>query len=81
MRTTIDLPADLHHMARQIAHEQHRSMSSVLAELVRRGLRADEREATIITRNGLPVLKTHGIITMEDVRRARDEDYDDLEEG
>ena len=56
-------------------------MSSVLAELVRRGLRADEREATIITRNGLPVLKTHGIITMEDVRRARDEDYDDLEEG
>ena len=38
MRTTIDLPDDLHQLARQIAHESGRSMSEVVAELIRLGL-------------------------------------------
>ena len=77
MRATIDLPADLHDIVRQIAHQQHRSMGSVLVDLVRRGLPDDDRASRITTRNGLPVLKTHRVITMADVRRARDEDYDE----
>lgn len=38
MRTTIDLPDDLHQLARQIADESSRSMSEVVAELIRLGL-------------------------------------------
>jgi len=32
MRTTIDLPDDLHELARQLAHEGNRSMSDVVAD-------------------------------------------------
>ena len=35
MRITVDLPDDLHQLARQQAHEQNRSMSDVVADLTR----------------------------------------------
>jgi hypothetical protein len=38
MRTTIDLPADLHHLARQLAHDNNQSMSDVVVALARAGL-------------------------------------------
>jgi hypothetical protein len=38
MRTTIDLPADLHHMGTSIAAHTRRSMNQTVADLTRRGL-------------------------------------------
>jgi hypothetical protein len=38
MRTTIDLPADLYDLARQLAHANDQSMSEVVVALTRAGL-------------------------------------------
>lgn len=74
MRTTIDLPHDLDAIARAIAHDQRRSLSSVVADLMRRGLDARHHGGTadLPTRNGFPLLDL-GVVTTEDVRRLEDE--------
>ena len=41
MRTTIDLPPDIHALASRLAHEQRRSMGEVITDLIRQGLRED----------------------------------------
>lgn len=71
MRTTIDLPADLHQLARQLAHQTGRSMSDVIAELIRQGLRRPE--AVITGARGLPQLTVGRPVTAEDVRSLDDE--------
>jgi hypothetical protein len=38
MRTTVDLPSAVHRRAQEIAHERHRSLSAVVADLAVRGL-------------------------------------------
>lgn len=72
MRTTIDLPDDLHELARQLAHEANRSMSEVIAELIRLGVRRSRTETTN-TRRGMPQLSVGRPITAEDVRSLDDE--------
>lgn len=72
MRTTIDLPEDLHALARQLAHEGHRSMSHVVEELIRRGLRLASTDAVRSTR-GMPVVAVGRPVTVEDVRSLDDE--------
>jgi hypothetical protein len=39
MRTTVDLPADLHAQVMAIARDTHRTLSETVASLMRRGLR------------------------------------------
>jgi predicted transcriptional regulator len=72
MRTTIDLPDELHQLARQLAHEGNRSMSDVIAELIRLGLRRSQSEMTS-TRRGMPQLSIGRPITAEDVRSLDDD--------
>jgi predicted transcriptional regulator len=72
MRTTIDLPDDLHELARQLAHEGNRSMSDVVADLIRLGLRQNRAEPTTGTR-GLPVVAVGRPVTAEDVRSLDDD--------
>lgn len=72
MRTTIDLPDDLHELARQLAHDANRSMSEVLAELIRLGLRR-ERPAPTTTARGLPQVSVGRPITAEHVRSLDDD--------
>ncbi|MGH8894741.1 MAG: antitoxin [Actinomycetes bacterium] len=77
MRTTVDLPPDLHEIARNIARDERRSLSSVIADLVRRGLGADTRQgdpAELPTRNGFPQMDFGRVVTTEDVRRAQDDE-------
>ena len=45
VRTTIDLPDDLHKQAQAIARDTHRTLSETVADLVRRGLRAGSTTA------------------------------------
>jgi hypothetical protein len=69
MRTTVDLPAELHAQVVAIARDTHRTMSETVAFLVRLGL-VESRAAGVahIAATGLPVMRVGRIITTEDVR-------------
>ena len=74
MRTTIDLPDDLHRLALSIARDTSRSLSETVADLMRRGLghgRDHEISRSAVT--GLPVVRLGTPITTEDVRALEDE--------
>jgi len=74
MRTTVDLPADLHAQAVAIARDTHRSLSETVAFLMRRGL--GENKAAALTHSaatGLPVVHLGRMITTEDVRSLEDD--------
>lgn len=75
MRTTVDLPGDLHRRASSLARDRRQSLSSTLADLVRRGLGDPvEQGGLVITyRSGWPVIHTGRVITTEDVRSLDDE--------
>lgn len=73
MRTTIDLPDDLHDLARHLAHDGNRSMSDVIAELIRLGLRHEAPEVDSGS-HGLPVVAIGRPITAQDVRSLDDDE-------
>ncbi|CAM3109957.1 antitoxin [Saccharomonospora xinjiangensis] len=74
MRTTIDLPDDLHRQAQSIARDSSRTLSEIVAELMRRGLgQGKPAETTRSSRTGLPVVRLGRVITTEDVRSLEDE--------
>ncbi|HVC15166.1 MAG TPA: hypothetical protein VND62_09950 [Acidimicrobiales bacterium] len=77
MRTTLDLPDDLHKQAAAIARDTSRSLSETVADLIRRGLGEDDGEGAV-TRSrsaltGLPVLHLRRTITSADVRALEDD--------
>jgi hypothetical protein len=75
VRTTIDLPGDLHGQALAIARDTHRTLSETVADLMRRGLRAGSAAAISIDRKtGLPVVSVGTVVTSEDVRSLEDEE-------
>ncbi len=75
MRTTLDIPDDLHAQAVAIARDTHQSLSQAIAGLIRRGLSSGEAgEIGTSERTGLPVVHVSRTITTEDVRRLEDED-------
>lgn len=73
MRTTVDLPADVHAVAQAIARDQRRSLSAVLADLVRKGLAAPPAAGTGGSRAGFPLLDLPRTVTTEDVLAVDDE--------
>jgi hypothetical protein len=74
MRTTIDLPDDLHRQAVAIARDTSRSLSDTVADLLRRGLQRDHpAELSRSPRTGLPVLHLGKVITSDDVRVLEDD--------
>jgi Arc/MetJ family transcription regulator len=75
MRTTVDLPDDLHQQAMSIARDTSRSFSETVADLMRRGL-GEGRSVSGITRSdrtGLPVIHLGTVVTTEDVRALEDD--------
>jgi Arc/MetJ family transcription regulator len=74
MRTTVDLPADLHAQAVAIARDTHRTLSETVALLMRRGL-GEGRTAGLAhsAATGLPVMRLGRVITTEDVRALEDD--------
>ena len=75
MRTTIDLPDDLHRQAVSIARDTHRTLSETVVDLMRRGL--GQGGAVTISRSartGLPVVRLGTVISTEDVRALEDDD-------
>ncbi|SEH47303.1 hypothetical protein SAMN04489835_0205 [Mycolicibacterium rutilum] len=74
MRTTIDLPDDLHKQALAIARDTRRSLSQTVADLMRRGLAAGGVSSLAKhPRTGLPVISVGTVVTSEDVRSLEDE--------
>ncbi|MCV7444921.1 antitoxin [Mycobacterium paraense] len=75
MRTTIDLPDDLHKQASAIARDTHRTLSETVADLMRRGLGAGSAAAVSKDRRtGLPLVRVGTVVTSEDVRSLEDEE-------
>lgn len=75
VRTTIDLPDDLHKQALAIARDTHRTLSETVADLIRRGLGAGSIAAmSIDPRTGLPLVSVGTVVTSEDVRSLEDEE-------
>jgi hypothetical protein len=75
VRTTIDLPDDLHKQALAIARDNHRTLSETVADLIRRGLGAGS--TTVLStdpRTGLPLVSVGTVVTSEDVRSLEDEE-------
>ena len=77
MRTTIDLPEDLHRIVTSLATHSRSSLSHTASELIRRGLAlAPQPTATAYALHpttGLPVVASSRVITPEDVRALDDE--------
>lgn len=83
MRTTLDLPEDLHRIATSLARHNKRSLGQIVAELMRRGLEAPAIPANRIAEpqafyridelTGLPVVRSSRPITDEDVKALEDE--------
>lgn len=75
VRTTIDLPADLHRVALSLARDSGRSLSETVADLMRRALRLSSDGADFVSPvTGLPVVRLGGgPITSDDVRQLEDE--------
>lgn len=80
MRTTVDLPEDLHRIVSSLAVHTRRSLSLTAVELIRRGLGAAvpteaSREAAMVmsAKTGLPVIRLPRVVTPEDVKALEDE--------
>jgi hypothetical protein len=74
MRTTVDLPADLHAQLLVIARDTRRTLSETAVFLMRSGL--SDGRATGLTRSAataLPVVHLGRLITTEDVRALGDD--------
>ncbi|MGH3642870.1 MAG: antitoxin [Mycobacterium sp.] len=75
MRTTIDLPDDLHRQAQAIARDTRRTLSETVTELMRRGLGTGKVTAlSTDPRTGLPVVSVGTVVTSEDIRSLEDEE-------
>jgi len=75
VRTTIDLPEDLHRQAEELASDMSWTLSEAIAWLMRRGL--GEEVPTLFGVNkatGFPAIWTGKIITPEEIERFLEED-------
>lgn len=80
MRTTVDLPDDLHRIVSSLAAHTRRSLSVTAAELIRRGLATAEPtnkaalpRGSIDPKTGLPLIRLPRTVTPEDVKAIEDE--------
>ncbi len=79
MRTTIDLPEDLHTLTRSLARSRGQTLSETISEILRQVLIPRRRVG--VTRDeqtGLPLVWIGRTITNEDVAALEEEELDDL---
>lgn len=73
MRTTIDIPDDLHDVVRQLAHDRREPISKVAADLMRRALEAGTSKTPRIGPRGVPIISMGYPVTAEDVASLEDD--------
>ncbi len=75
MRTTVDLPEDLHAVATAIARDAGTTLSEVVTRLVRAGLGTEgPTRVRVSPRTGLKVGAFGRVMTSEEVRSLDDEE-------
>ena len=75
MRTTVDLPDELHRQVRAIARDTRRTFSDTVADLMQRGLNpAIPAAVSPSPRTGLPVVTLGTAVTTDDARAVDDEE-------
>jgi hypothetical protein len=75
MRTTVDLPADLHALARRVARDRGVTLSEAVADLMRRGIGGGHPvDVGTSATTGLPVVRVGRRVTEEDVRSLDDDE-------
>ena len=74
MRTTIDLPADLHQLTIAVARSRRQTLSQTIADILRQALIPDD-QPTVSTSpiTGLPVVDLGRTITPDDVAAVDDD--------
>ncbi len=73
MRTTIDLPEDLHSLARELAYQQKKTLSQVITELIRSATRTEAGPRIETSPSGRLVVHLGRPITEEEVKSLEDE--------
>lgn len=78
MRTTIDLPPNLHRILASLAATHRKTVSQTAVDLMERGLRMQDARAKAgaplrSKRTGLPLVRLQRVVTPEDVRALEDE--------
>jgi predicted transcriptional regulator len=74
MRTTIDLPDDLHRAVTVIARDRHQTLSRTVESLMRAALTHDDRTPVEIDPDsGLPTVRIGRRITADDVAAIEDD--------
>lgn len=74
MRTTIDLPEDLHRIALAIARDQGTSLSQTVVQIMQRGLgTSGSARVSTSERTGLDVVRLGRVVTSGDVRALEDD--------
>lgn len=76
MRTTVDLPREVHERAKRLAEQRRQSLSATLADLTVRGLASLGEPATVSIDpvSGLPTLTLGHQVTTDDVAEALDDE-------
>ena len=74
MRTTIDLPDDLHAIAMSLACDRGCTLSTAVVDLLRRALGSNTQAEVIDRPTGFPLLASGRPVTTDDVRRLDDEE-------
>jgi hypothetical protein len=74
VRTTIDLPDDLHAIATSLAHDRGCTLSVAVADLLRRALGPNTKVEVIDSITGFPLLPSGHPVTTDDVRRLDDDE-------
>jgi predicted transcriptional regulator len=78
MRTTVDLSDEAYRAVKAIARDRDESMGKVMSELILKGVSGPaDLIGKIRTVNGWPVVSYGKVVTSEDVRKIRDEEYSD----
>lgn len=73
MRTTLDLPDNVHALVRELAHQQGKSMGTVIAELIMASQVSTRPAAEATGARGFPVISVGHPVTAEDVASLEDE--------
>jgi hypothetical protein len=80
MRTTVDLPEDLHQVLASLATSTRRTLSATAVDLMRRGLahgagvdRSASSPVRVSRVTGLPVVSLRRTVTPADVKALEDE--------
>ena len=76
MRTTVNLPDDLHRRIVSVAKDMNKTMSEALVDILRRGLGqpVSKLAITVDAETGLPQLELGEVVTTDEVRSLIDED-------